>query len=75
MINWKELVVPTTREEINRYVKDPEWRSLRERLVSVVLVTKYATLQEWLREHDYNRKSQVQVSNYINALKRGGMIK
>ena len=75
-LDWLALTTsPITRAEIVRYIPNEEWQALRVHLLNTSLATKYAALHEWLREHDNTRASQVQVTNYINALKRGGMIK
>ena len=75
-LNWSTLdYSPLTRAEISEAVLEPEWQDLRRCMLLTRLVTRYAVLKRWLEKHDYNRKSQVQVTNYIAALKRGGMIK
>jgi hypothetical protein len=75
-LNWSALdYSPLTRTEISVAVLDPEWQDLRRRMLLTRLVTRYAVLKRWLEMHENSRTSQVQVSNYISALKRGGMIK
>ena len=75
-LNWSTLdYSPLTRAEISEAVLDPEWQDLRRRMLLTRLIVRYAALQRWLEKHDYTRKSQVQVTNYVNALKRGGIIK
>ena len=75
-LNWSTLdYSPLTRAEISEAVLEPEWQDLRRRMLLTRLIVRYAALQQWLKEHDYTRKSQVQVTNYVNALKRGGIIK
>ena len=75
-LNWSTLdYSPLTRAEISEDVLEPEWQDLRRRMLLTRLIVRYAALQQWLKEHDYTRKSQVQVTNYVNALKRGGIIK
>ena len=75
-LNWSALdYSPLTRAEISEDVLEPEWQDLRRRMLLTRLIVRYAALQQWLKEHDYTRKSQVQVTNYVNALKRGGIIK
>ena len=75
-LDWLALTTsPITRAEIVRYIPDEEWQALRVRLLNTSLIVKYAALREWLSEHGNSRASQVQVTNYINALKRGGLIK
>ena len=75
-LNWSALSFsPLTRNEITLYVKDAEWQDFRRRLLLTRLPVKYAALEEWLEEHSHNRASQVQVTNFVNALRRGGLIK
>ena len=75
-LNWSTLdYSPLTRTEISEAALEPEWQDLRRRMLLTRLIVRYAALQQWLKEHDYTRKSQVQVTNYVNALKHGGIIK
>ena len=74
--NWSTLdYSPLTRDEITLYVKDVEWQSLRLSLVNMPSTYKYHELERWLKRNHHNRASQVQVTNYTNALRRGGLIK
>ena len=74
-LNWSLLHSgPITKEEIALYTPQQGWQALRLSLVGASLNVKFHELQSWLEVNNYNRMSQVQVSNYINALKRGGMI-
>ena len=66
---------PLTRTEITLHVMNEEWQKLRVSLAGTTLERRYSLLREWLKENNTDRASQVQVTNYINALKRGGMIK
>ena len=75
-LNWSKLSFgPLTRDDIAYYVQDVEWQKLRGSLIGKTLQEKYNALDEWLREHEYKRSVQVQVTNYISALRRGGLIK
>ena len=51
------------------------WQNFRSSLLYTGLEHKRKSLWLWLLEHHFDRASQVQVSNYINALKRGGLLK
>ena len=75
-LNWSALSYgPLTRDEITIYVNDTEWQSLRLSLVGMPSSYKYHELARWLKRNRHDRASQVQVTNYINALKRGGLVK
>ncbi|MEM4720880.1 MAG: hypothetical protein QXT73_02285 [Candidatus Methanomethylicaceae archaeon] len=64
-----------TRAEIDAAVKDPEWQKFREGLRGLSLEVRLRKLIEWLKHRNYERVAIIQVINYINALKRAGMIK
>lgn len=64
-----------TRAEIDDAVKDPEWQQFREGLRGLPLEERFQRLIEWLKRHNYERKAIIQVVNYVNALKRAGMVK
>lgn len=64
-----------TRSEITKYVTNPEWQKVRVSMLGASVDEKYETLKKWLHDNHNSRSAQVQVTNYINALKRGGVIK
>jgi len=73
-LNWDALTVDdVTREEIQRYVDDSEWQDFRKQLKGETIPDKYKMLKNWLDTHP-TRKAKVQVTNYVNALKRAGLI-
>ena len=75
-LNWSALSYgPLARDEITVCVQDVEWQKTRRDLVGVPLDSKYFELRHWLRTRLYRRSAQVQVTNYISALRRGGLIK
>jgi hypothetical protein len=77
-LDWDALVVPLTHDEIMEAVRDEAWQRLRVSLKGETLETRYWALRGWLEEHYYKQtrqRSVVQVANYVNALKRGGMIR
>lgn len=74
-LDWKSIHCGTiTKEEIMRYVSQPEWQDVRIELKGKTLEEKFNTLKDWLKKHKNSRAAQVQVTNYINALARGGMV-
>jgi hypothetical protein len=74
-LDWNSLVVPITQDEIRGHVVDPTWQSLRIQMKYCALDIRFDTLKGWLALNKNSRASQVQVANYVNALKRGGMVK
>jgi len=74
-MSWDSLVFGTySRESIQKAVADPQWQDLRTLLVGTSLQTKYIGLVDWLQDSEYSTMSKIQVTNYVNALKRGGLI-
>lgn len=63
-----------TRTEIREAVRDEAWQKFRRSLKGLSTEEKLRKLRAWKRAHP-GRKAEVQVQNYINALKRGGQIK
>lgn len=72
---WENLVVPLTQSQILNAVADPEWQLFRETLHGLSLESRHDKLVQWLEDHEHTMRARVQVANYINALKRGGMLK
>ena len=75
-MNWSELVFGTySPQQIQWAVKRDNWQSLRITMLKEPLERKYEILLEWLKVNKHSLVSRVQVTNYVNALKRGGLIK
>lgn len=74
-MNWDELVVPISKEEIRIAINDDAWQVLRASLHYTTMEYRYEQLKLHLKRRQHDRKSVVQVANYVNALKRGGMVK
>lgn len=87
MKQWPHPVPFLTRREIDKAVRDGHWQAVRNSMVSksteekLNILQKYysyshkttATLGANLTE-EAARRREVQVGNYINALKRGGLL-
>lgn len=74
-LDWSSIHSgPVTQEEIEQFCNDPKWQELRDSLEGVPLEEKFKQLKEWLRSHGNSRAAQVQVTNYVNALSRGGLV-
>lgn len=63
------------KDEIARYVVQPTWQKLRLKMKGMPLEERRLLLERWLELNGDSRPANVQVTNYINALKRGGMLK
>ena len=51
------------------------WQDYRRSLKGKSTEVKVKLLEQWLIENSYDTKSRIQVTNYIYALKRAGLIK
>lgn len=74
-MNWKELYAgKVNRSEVQQAVQDEEWQALRVYMKGKSLWMKYILLRNWLEKNKHSSKSKLQVTNYITALSRGGLI-
>lgn len=55
-------------------IKDAKWQAFRKSLKGLPTAEKLRKLKQWQRQNP-GKKSAIQVTNYINALKRGGQLK
>lgn len=74
---WEHEVKPTTVGEITTHaVGNKTWQSYRLAMKGKSTSEKLAMLRTWRSRHMVNgklpRATEVQIDNYINALKRGG---
>lgn len=58
-------------DAVNNY----DWQVFRISLKGLSTESKVLKLKEWLKLNNNSHKAKVQVTNYVNALKRGGQIK
>ncbi|MDF2425721.1 MAG: hypothetical protein OPY08_04755 [Nitrosopumilus sp.] len=56
-------------------VKDEDWQVIRKSMLKTDLEFKYGILEKWLARNNYSKKSKVQTQNYMQALRRSGLIK
>lgn len=74
-MNWKKIHFgKISNDDIMKHIKDPKWQELREDLKGKTLEEKYKMLHKWLLSHKNSHSAQVQVTNYINALARAGLV-
>lgn len=85
MNSWPHPLVTCTREEVQKFcVQDSLWQAYRLKMKGTRTTSKLSMLNAWyIREVDHGafegdsqlkRRAEVQISNYINALKRGGQL-
>lgn len=79
LLNWDTLIlaVHPSQAEIANCVyfhgMQDGWQNLREHLKGTSMTYRFKALHLRLKECDHSRVARVQVSNYVLALKRGGM--
>ena len=78
-MNWDKFlfnnIKPLTHKVIAKCVYVDDWQKIRKSMLGKSLSFKYKVLGDWLSKNKYSYQSKVQVHNYVNALKRGGLIK
>lgn len=72
---WRKGISTCSRIEVIQFcVNDDDWQKFRLSLKGVSTEKKLDMLQDWLNDHNCDRRATVQVNNYLGALKRGGQI-
>lgn len=80
MNQWPHPVKSYTVEEVKQFcVKDSHWQVFRLHLKGWPTTSKLEMLETWLKGNGHStnsnlRATEVQVDNYLNALKRGGQL-
>lgn len=78
MKGWPTNLAPlrsVTQEEILRYcVQDKEWQAFRASIKGTTTLFKLSKLLWWYQTRPLVEHSKVQVGNYLNALKRAGIL-
>lgn len=75
-LDWNEFRFYDSIPAIIRlcHVKDDDWQAIRKSMLKTDLEFKYRTLKDWLEQKKYSEKSKVQTQNYVQALRRSGLI-
>lgn len=74
--DWRKVYFGNVeRSEVQKYIQNPEWQEIRVDIKGKSLSYKYFRLKSWLEKNNYSREAQVQSTNYVTALSRGGLIK
>lgn len=77
MIDWETLTFDTPKGETLNAIKDEDWQVLRGSLKGQSLELKYAALTHWLKVSQNApqlHRRKLQVGNYVNALRRAGLV-
>ena len=76
MLDWLNLHAGhISSDEIKAAIKIKGWQIFRKSLKGKSLEEKYTLLEALHNRYPKNRLVQVAITNYINALKRAGLIK
>jgi len=71
---WQTLICGSySRAQVLKAVADPAWQRERKAMLGTTLLQKFMRLAMWRASTDEN--GDIQVTNYVYALKRGGLIK
>lgn len=74
---WEKHLVfgsyPTS--QVLKEVRNGRWQRERIRMLRTTLEFKWNVLSQYLRTNNFNEHSRVVVTNYVYAIKRGGIIK
>ena len=77
MFMWKREVTVTSPEEVEEFcVGDEDWQAFRRTMKGMPTTVKLEMLDRWFLKNviEKPRRTQVQVDNYLKALKRGGQL-
>lgn len=75
-MDWHEIYFgPVRKADVLRVVRDPTWQHIRVNMKGRPLQEKFDLLQLWLDVNSHSEDSKIQVTNYVTALSRGGLIK
>jgi hypothetical protein len=73
MDHWPHGHIVFAQCEVNEAVKDERWQQFRRSLKGRPTQKKLELLDWWL-QYRCSKQAQIQVHNYIGALKRGGQL-
>lgn len=73
---WQELIFGSYNiQTVLEAVKDANWQRIRRSMLGTTTEFKYNTLLKYLEELKYSGDAKCRVTNYVYALKRGGILK
>lgn len=76
MAKWQCLIFGSYNiKTVQDAVKDEDWQTYRVAMKGLPLEAKYKRLKNWLVLECISERACIQVTNYVYALKRGGLIK
>ena len=75
-LDWGKLTFGSySRVEIANAVADKSWQIVRRGLKGQHIAAKYVLLTYWYDTSHDKEKAKIQITNYVNALRRAGMVK
>lgn len=75
-LDWGSLIFGSySLDEVKRTTNDHHWQMRRMQMLGRDLEWKHCHLKFYLEECEHSHDAKVRVTNYVNALKRGGLIK
>jgi hypothetical protein len=75
-LDWASMIFGSySLTEIKRLTDDALWQKRRVEMLGRDLAWKFCHLNFYLQENGFSYEAKVRVTNYVNALKRGGLIK
>ena len=74
-MNWNKFIYGSySIKRVLEAVQDPDWQNLRMMMWGTSLETKYQMLEKYA-QNNLTEEKKIQITNYVNALKRGGLLK
>lgn len=61
-------------DKVLRAVQDPDWQAFRRSLKGLSTEEKLKALRKYASKKDLSEEDKIRVTNYVNALKRGGQL-
>lgn len=75
-MNWRKLYFGhVSVADMRKYTPNVDWQAARLSMKGTTTGFKYRVLCGWLLDCDFSYASRIQVTNYVTALSRGGLIK
>lgn len=72
-MDWNALTIHCPKHETLEAIRDPDWQLQKTSIKGCTLEFKYQFLVNYLAK-DSSRPRQLRVANYVNALRRAGLV-
>lgn len=75
-MDWRKLYFGhVSVADMRKYTPNADWQAVRLSMKGTTTGFKYRVLCSWLLDCDFAYSAKIQVTNYVTALSRGGIIK